>query len=54
MQKFSESEMRVSMTKREIDANNWFYSKAWGWGRPPSISAAEGGQSLNNMLAGFF
>jgi hypothetical protein len=29
MQKFSESEMRIFMTRREIDANNWFYSKGW-------------------------
>jgi hypothetical protein len=26
----------------KITANNWFFSKAWGWGRPPSINCQEG------------
>jgi hypothetical protein len=35
--------MRISMTRREIDANNWFYSKAWGKGTDHlPISCQEG------------
>jgi hypothetical protein len=35
--------MRISMTRREITANNRFYSKAWG-GLPPSLALSGGGQ----------
>jgi hypothetical protein len=36
--------MRISMTRREIDANNWFLSMTWGKGLTTFLLAAGGGE----------